>query len=522
MEAAPAAPADAQEAPVEVMVENTGAAVGEEQGPQTALEVADDAAAVAEKRLRAEDDAGDNEANAKRPRVEAEDVAAEAPGTSAAPSGAADEPAEAVDEAPGGGGDVGDGKEGEEGKPGYIKVGRKRKVAVFISYLGAGYSGMQRNPGCKTIEGELERAFRDAGAIAQWHYGDPKKIGWMRAARTDRGVSALGQASAIMLYSYVVSLKMIVEPEGVVERINEHLPEQIRVHGYKRVTNSFDARLMCDCRRYEYVLPTFAFASARKTDALVATPAPEAPPAAAAALDDRVQEASMAEPSADHATDGAVNGSAKPQTVLDGDVPFKFNKSMREFVSKILSRFVGTHIFHNFTAKKPASDPSCQRYIKSFTISELFVVDGMELVRLTVVGQSFLLHQIRKMVGMVVAVVRGHATEETVEAALSRKQYVNVPMAPELGLFLVECIYGNYNRKFAHLHGELTLRAWADAVEEFKVAKVYPHIVSTERSEHTAELWLKSLSEKNYRDSGGASAASENGARKLDTGNVSD
>jgi hypothetical protein len=117
----------------------------------------------------------------------------------------------------------------------------------------------------------------------------PPQIHWMRAARTDKGVSAVGQ---------VVSLKMVLEPAGVVERINAALPDQvgpqgrwrvgaaaatypkhtcaawaaprsttahspglrwsqppplaphqIRVFGYERATNGFDSRKHCDKRR---------------------------------------------------------------------------------------------------------------------------------------------------------------------------------------------------------------------------------------------------------------------------------
>ena len=34
---------------------------------------------------------------------------------------------------------------------------------------------------------------------------------------------------------------------------------QIRVLGFTRVTKSFEARRLCDRRRYEYILPAFAF-----------------------------------------------------------------------------------------------------------------------------------------------------------------------------------------------------------------------------------------------------------------------
>lgn len=65
------------------------------------------------------------------------------------------------------------------------------------------------------------------------------QVAWSRAARTDKGVSAMGQ---------VVSLKMILSPD-IVDRINQHLPPGIRVLGYSRVIGSFDARYSCDRRR---------------------------------------------------------------------------------------------------------------------------------------------------------------------------------------------------------------------------------------------------------------------------------
>ncbi len=44
------------------------------------------------------------------------------------------------------------------------------------------------------------------------------QVGWQRAARTDKGVSAAGN---------VVSLKLMIEFPDVVERINAALPDQV-------------------------------------------------------------------------------------------------------------------------------------------------------------------------------------------------------------------------------------------------------------------------------------------------------
>ncbi len=130
----------------------------------------------------------------------------------------------------------------EERKP-------KRKVAVLIGYAGTGYHGMQINHSEKTIEGDLFSAFVKAGAIAKTNADDPKKSSLVRCARTDKGVHAAGN---------IISLKLIIEDEDIVEKINTHLPEQIRIWGIQRTQNSFSAYQACDSRQYEYLMPSYA------------------------------------------------------------------------------------------------------------------------------------------------------------------------------------------------------------------------------------------------------------------------
>ena len=72
----------------------------------------------------------------------------------------------------------------------------------------------------------------------------------MRSARTDKGVHAAGN---------VVSCKMIVDIDDVVGKVNSFLPDQIRVFGFVRTINSFNAKVLCDSRVYEYLLPTYVF-----------------------------------------------------------------------------------------------------------------------------------------------------------------------------------------------------------------------------------------------------------------------
>jgi tRNA pseudouridine38-40 synthase len=49
-------------------------------------------------------------------------------------------------------------------------------------------------------------------------------------------------------------------PTNGASQLNQFLPEDIRVVAIKRTTPSFHAQKSCDSRTYSYTLPTFAFA----------------------------------------------------------------------------------------------------------------------------------------------------------------------------------------------------------------------------------------------------------------------
>ena len=89
-------------------------------------------------------------------------------------------------------------------------------------------------------------------------------------------------------------------------------------------------------------------------------------------------------------------------------------------------------------------------------------------VHMRVHGQSFLLNQIRKMVGLAVAVYRGTAPVNAIELALEPNLDLSTPMAPELGLFLCECKFDMYNEKFGNEREPLGLQAWQDHIDKFK------------------------------------------------------
>jgi len=75
-----------------------------------------------------------------------------------------------------------------------------------------------------------------------------------------------------------------------------------------------------------------------------------------------------------------------------------------------------------------------------------------------------------------------------------------VPTAPEVGLYLDECFFTSYNQKWKDSHEELSMKAYQEEAEEFKMKYIYSHISSTEQKEGTVGLWLHSLNHRNYPD----------------------
>lgn len=78
------------------------------------------------------------------------------------------------------------------------KIKRKNHV-IMLGYLGKNYYGMQRNPGMKTIEEDLINALLKANLITMEHFENLRIINFQRAARTDKGVSAVRQIVSLKL-----------------------------------------------------------------------------------------------------------------------------------------------------------------------------------------------------------------------------------------------------------------------------------------------------------------------------------
>lgn len=277
--------------------------------------------------------------------------------------------------------------------------------------------------------------------IPEEQYVRPQLMYFQRAARTDKSVSAIRQ---------IVSMKLRESILDNLSSLNQKLPSDIRVMGAKRVIATFDAKNHCDARTYSYLMPSFTLAPAN----------------------------------------------------VEVNESYTVDKATLKSFNDVLQGYVGTHVFHNFTHGKGFKEDSASRVIRFIYCSEPFYPSNqkeLEFVVVRVKGQSFMIHQIRKMIGLAVAIVKGYASEDHLRRAFEEK-FMDVPKAPGLGLMLEEVHFDRYNRKYGgdgH-HEPIEWEAQNDEIEKFKDAFVYSAVVEAELKEKSMLSWLETLPLHSY------------------------
>lgn len=124
---------------------------------------------------------------------------------------------------------------------------------------------------------------------------------------------------------------------------------------------------------------------------------------------------------------------------------YRLPKENLKKVNDTLKLYEGTKNYHNFTSKKAAFDPSARRYLVLVECGTPFLINQKyEFATIKVKGQSFMLHQIRKMIGLALAVVRGLTSDDTIIKAF-KEDKIDIPTAPSLGLVLNQVHYDRYS-----------------------------------------------------------------------------
>ncbi|CAD8178392.1 unnamed protein product [Paramecium pentaurelia] len=329
----------------------------------------------------------------------------------------------------------------------------KQKVLLTFGYNGANYHGLQIQKGVEfeTVESKLFQALKDSNLIMEQNGNDLSKSGWSRGARTDKGVHALCNSIAVKLCinkeffkddiqqneEEVLSKlkdKAKVDYGKVLNVINSNLPNDIKVHSIKLVTQGFDVRKNARYRFYEYIAPVSIY-SEKKGEEII------------------------------------------------------------EKVNNLVKKFVGTHNFHNYSRGMKYTDPQSMRYILSIQV-ELFKYQDREFFKFLIHGQSFIYHQIRKMMGIVIQIFQEELPDTFIDNTFFKNQ-LRIILAPAEGLFLNRISFEGYNTKF-----DIPQRLEIEEEDQIKIDQFRPTIVDficeQEIKNQTFSNWLKILKEKNF------------------------
>lgn len=168
-------------------------------------------------------------------------------------------------------------------------------------------------------------------------------------------------------------------------------------------------------------------------------------------------------------------------------MPYRSSLELRKLFQEALKKYEGTKPFHNFTKGMKPGEPQALRYIESFIVREPVIMNGMEWIPTQVLGQSFLLHQIRKMICMAVDVARGAIPLGVIDKALQKEDVVIISLAPPQGLFLELSFFETYNRRKSAQNSDLPdvdflSKDGRERWESFR-AKIWEHIGKEELEE---------------------------------------
>lgn len=347
----------------------------------------------------------------------------------------------------------------------------KRKIGLIVGYSGEGYRGLQWNKETHTIERAIMGVLRGNGLVTELNAVDPQKIDMKSSSRTDKGVHASFN---------VIQAKICREPTSEIEEGLRTGLAQKGVHLYKmvRLPKKFIGHRTARSRIYRYSVPTYFLKESDYTGEYLKRAGDDRvvgssgrPEGAGACRDPgRARENGHSEgiygtkcgPSASDAgggSDSTEDEDGQAGAVASGR-PVRREYTIRDLEGisgyrspdiavfrEIMERYAGTHDFANFTAR--ANSKGTRRFIKSISVSGPVIVDGIEYADVTIHGQSFLLHQIRKMVSFAVLNCRYARDKAAQHFARAFSRPLHIPKAPSQYLFLSCILFDDYNRRAA-------------------------------------------------------------------------
>lgn len=122
------------------------------------------------------------------------------------------------------------------------------RLRIDLAYDGAGFHGWARQPGLRTVQGDLEQALDTVLRTT----GTSLTV----AGRTDTGVHARAQVAHVDLEAALLVAAAgrgdVLPEEALLRRLNGILAPDLRIHRVAEAPSGFDARFSAVWRRYTY------------------------------------------------------------------------------------------------------------------------------------------------------------------------------------------------------------------------------------------------------------------------------
>lgn len=351
---------------------------------------------------------------------------------------------------------------------------------MLLGYCGDNYYGSQYNehhdtyPTRPTIEGELFQALGKSKLISTLNAQEFKKNHFQRTTRTDKGVHATGN---------LISMKLSTtghDELSIRETINKHLPQDIKVWQIQRVNQNFNARKACGSRKYEYIIPTYNLElGIDKLNIIL-----EANMIKSFDKDDL--DIIRKYPTLSIKEQPSLMVSIKDylQTTHNQLVSLRLSEERWNQFRTVLKMFMGTHNFHNYSSQNKLNSSKAynQRHIVSIDITKPYQIHGHpgEWISIILEGQSFLLHQIRKMVSMsIMCMVRGFPVSSITKSF--EPESLSIPKSPSFSLILQETMFTSYNKKLQHIgYDPISFDKCQNLVKTFKENHILNRIIQAE------------------------------------------